>query len=122
MKIVYLCIEIIKILSKLVWIMAESCGMVCCLKGGLIMSLLKQLYNGELYPAENIIPQTNEYRRLLHEMDGIGNKLEENMTTRQKDLLDEYLSAWSKSEKMIQEEVFCQAFVMGAELQKEMES
>lgn len=122
MKMVYLCIEIIKIFSKLVWIMAESCDMVCCLKGGLIMSLLKQLYNGDLYPAENIIPQTNEYRKLLHEMDGIGNRLEENMTTRQKDLLDEYLSAWSKSEKMIQEEVFRQAFVMGANLQREIQS
>ena len=86
------------------------------------MSLLKQLYNGDLYPAENIIPQTNEYRKLLHEMEGIGNRLEENMTTRQKDLLDEYLSAWSKSEKMIQEEVFRQAFVMGANLQREIQS
>lgn len=86
------------------------------------MSLLKRLYNGEIYPAENIIPQTKEYSNLLYEMDCIEKKLEVEMNTKQKDLLDEYLSAWSKSEKMIQEEVFHQGFVMGANLQKEIQS
>ena len=31
-------------------------------------SLLQHLYDGEIYPAENILPKTPEYRKLTHEI------------------------------------------------------
>lgn len=68
--------KIIKDFPHLDWIVAKTCGMLCCWKGGVIMGILKQLYNGELYPAENNVPDTEEYRKAIREADGIEKSLQ----------------------------------------------
>ncbi len=84
------------------------------------MSVLKELYNGRIYPAENNVPDTEEYHKASNEMDCIGEKLEVELTKEQNELFEQFMSASAKVDKLIQEEVFRQGFVMGATLQEEI--
>ena len=84
------------------------------------MSILRQMYNGEMNPADTIIPKTDEYWKSVEEMDRSYEQLKKEMTGEQIDMLDDYMSIWSEHESLIQEEVFLQAFIMGAELQREI--
>ncbi len=84
------------------------------------MNILRQMYNGKMHPADTIIPDTEEYWKSMQEMDRFEEQLKKGMTREQIDMLDEYFSIWSEHESLIQEEVFCQAFIMGAELQREI--
>lgn len=63
---------------------------------------------------------TEEYWKSMQEMDRFEKQLKKGMTREQIDMLDEYFSVWSEHESLIQEELFCQAFIMGAELQREI--
>lgn len=85
------------------------------------MSFLKQLYNGKIYPAQNNVPDTEEYRKESLETDRIEKKLTADMTEEQHELFEQYMSATAKVDKLIQEEVFRQGLVMGAAMQKEIE-
>lgn len=85
------------------------------------MGILKQLYNGEIYPAENNVPDTEEYRKAIQETKGIGKKFTADLTGEQHELFEEYMSATAKVDKLIQEEVFRQGFVMGVNLRKEID-
>lgn len=85
------------------------------------MGILKQLYNGELYPAENNVPDTEEYRKAIREADGIKKKFTADLTGEQHELFEQYMSATAKVDKLIQEEVFRQGFVMGVTLRKEVD-
>lgn len=114
-------IEINKDFSRLDWIVTETCDMLCCLKGGLIMGILKQLYNGELYPAENNVPDTEEYHKATRETDCIEKKFTADLTEEQHELFEQYMSATAKVDKLIQEEVFRQGFVMGATMREEID-
>ena len=84
------------------------------------MSILRQMYKGEIHPADTIIPETEEYRKSVQEMDRFEKQMKKRMTREQIDMLDEYFSIWLKHECFLQEEVFRQAFIMGAELQREI--
>lgn len=85
------------------------------------MGILKQLYNGEIYPAENNVPDTEEYRKAIQETESIGKKFTADLTGEQHELFEEYMSATAKVDKLIQEEVFRQGFVMGVTLRKEVD-
>lgn len=86
------------------------------------MSVLKDLFNGEICPIESCVPKTEEYKRALQEMKGYGDVLEAGMTPEQKGLLADHLEAYSKAEKLVQEEVFRQAFLLGIRMQKEIDT
>lgn len=86
------------------------------------MSILKQLFNGEIYPAENNVPDTEEYQKASQEMHTLGDKLEEELTGKQEEIFEQYMSASAGVDTLIQQEVFRQGFVMGAAIQKEIES
>lgn len=85
------------------------------------MSFLKQLYNRKIYPAQNNVPDTEEYRKESLETDRIEKKLTADMTEEQHELFEQYMSATAKVDKLIQEEVFRQGLVMGVAMQKEMD-
>ena len=84
------------------------------------MSVLKQLYNGKIYPAENNVPDTEEYCKESMIAERIEEKFKAGLTEEQHELFEQYMSATAKVDKLIQEEVFRQGFVMGATLQKEI--
>lgn len=85
------------------------------------MSVLKQLFNGEIYPAENNVPDTEEYRKASQEMHTLGDKLDEVLTEKQGEIFEQYMSASARVDTLIQQEMFRQGFVIGANLQKEVE-
>lgn len=85
------------------------------------MSVLKELYNGRIYPAENNVPDTEEYRKATTQAEEFGERLTTEMSDRQIELFEQYMSATGIVDKLIQEEVFRQGFVMGATLRKEIE-
>ena len=85
------------------------------------MGIVKRLYNGEIYPAENNVPDTEEYRKATQNADCIEKKFTADLAEEQHELFEQYMSATAKVDKLIQEEVFRQGFVMGAALRKEMD-
>lgn len=85
------------------------------------MGILKQLYNGEIYPAENNVPDTEEYHKATQEAACIEEKFTAGLSGEQHELYEQYMSAAAKVDKLIQEEVFRQGFVMGVNLRKEIE-
>ena len=43
-------------------------------------SILKQLYDGEIYPAENILPKCEEYGKTEQEISGIMEQLKNKLS------------------------------------------
>lgn len=52
------------------------------------MGIVKRLYNGEIYPAENNVPDTEEYRRAMQDADCIEDKFTADLTEEQYELLE----------------------------------
>lgn len=86
------------------------------------MSVLKKLFNGDICPVHTSIPETEEYKKALKTMYSYGNELEAGMTEEQKELLDKYLDAFLEVNSLVKEETFRQAFILGIEMQKELET
>lgn len=51
-------------------------------------SILKQLYDGDIFPAENILPKDPEYRILCEESAKLAEELEKNLTPEDKEIFE----------------------------------
>lgn len=63
-------------------------------------TLLEQLYNGEIFPAEDIVPQSAEYRAAGRELEGLRDKLEAELPEKDTGLLEEYESAFEDAHRI----------------------
>ena len=56
-------------------------------------TLLERLYRGEVFPAEDIVPQSAEYQAAVDKERALRGRLEELLTEKRFDLLDKYDAA-----------------------------
>ena len=54
------------------------------------MSIIEQLYNGEYYPSEHTLPSSERYIKAKEEMHAAYDKLNDQITKPQQQLLDDY--------------------------------
>lgn len=85
------------------------------------MSIFQEIYNGRICPIESNVPDTEEYRLAIRKASCAGQKLDAELTTEQKKLWDEYEAASSEPRLLVQEEIFRQAFLMGMQMQQEID-
>jgi hypothetical protein len=84
------------------------------------MSILIKLYNGEIYPAENFVPKSAEYKQAAHAQSEAVEALTVTLSDEQKKLFQAYQNACAKAVDLIQTEIFKQSFKLGVQFQKEM--
>ena len=80
------------------------------------MSVLRQLYRGEIFPLEYDAPQHEEYKQAMQRLLEISSALSNTMTEEQKALLEDYEFASAVVEDLEQEELFCQGFILGVQI------
>ena len=56
-------------------------------------TILERLYRGEIFPAEDIVPQSAEYKAAGDMVSALRERLEELLTEKRLDLLDKYDAA-----------------------------
>ncbi len=85
------------------------------------MSIFKQIWNGEIYPAENCVPKTEEYKQAAHELSEASVALENALTEEQRELLHSYQIANAIAATLVQQEIFKESFKLGVKFQKEID-
>lgn len=83
------------------------------------MSFFRALYTGQLCPAEEI-PDTDEFRTAQKALSKASQKLHDSLTAEQRELLENYQSAFADCTELIYAEAFRQGFLHGAEFIKEI--
>ncbi|WP_322200463.1 DUF6809 family protein [Acutalibacter intestini] len=56
-------------------------------------SLLDSLYDGEIFPAEDIVPQSDEYQEAVDKQSRIQNRLESKLPEKHHALLERFVAA-----------------------------
>ena len=54
------------------------------------MSIIERLYNGEYYPSEHTLPSSEKYSKAKEELHAAYDKLNDQLTEPQQQLLDDY--------------------------------
>jgi len=80
------------------------------------MSLLDKLWNGEYYPAENDVPDTDEYRDISHRLSEASEQLEHCLSDEQKALFYQYCELKNQCELLSNRKIYEDAVRFGAEL------
>lgn len=86
------------------------------------MSIFEKLYKGKIHPMENCVPQTDEYKKAMHELSAASEHLENALDEKQKELFQNYQIARADVETLIQIEVYRQGTQFGWELTKELKA
>lgn len=86
------------------------------------MSILRQLYQGNVCPQEYTAPDNDSYREALDELIEICEELEATMTEHQKVLFEAFELASAMVTDLEQEDYFCKGFVLGAQIMREIEA
>lgn len=82
----------------------------------------KELFNGRLYPIDTSVPDTEEYREVVHRSVELSDRLRKELSETQTEMLNEYLDVSTEAQGLLQEEIFKQAFLLGMEMQKDAEN
>ena len=84
------------------------------------MSVLEDLYHGNLYPAEKIIPKTELYLESKKEAIALTEELQGLLTTEQFELFERYCNA----KAIMSGEMYCESFrqgvILGAKLERDL--
>lgn len=83
-------------------------------------SIFEKLYGGEIYPDQNVVPDTEEYYRDRQESSGCMCALENALTKEQRILLDEAMAARSKLEYHESTVMYGAGVRFGIELMREL--
>lgn len=86
------------------------------------MSILEQLYNGKIFPAESCVPNDKLLKSAVSDMKDAEKNLQDTMSEGQKQLLTDYKDAYDVILSIQLEEFFKYGFVLGIKLQQEVES
>lgn len=79
-------------------------------------SLLRQLYDGDIFPAEQSVPQVPEYRELSHKLADEKSHFREPLSNGEQERFDEMWNISSELGKLQSHEDFAQGFRLGARL------
>ena len=86
------------------------------------MGFFYKLFNGEICPIENLVRQTPEYTKALHELAAASEKLEKSLTPEQSDLFYAMKNAKAEVETLLQAEAYRMGFIGGLEMKKDIET
>ena len=86
------------------------------------MSILEQLFNGKIFPAEACVPKNEIFKTAVSNMKKAEEKFEEGITKEQKELFIDYKDSYDVIMSIELEEFFKYGFVLGIKLQQEVES
>ena len=86
------------------------------------MGFFYKLFNGEICPIENLVRQTPEYTKALHELAAASEKLEKSLTPEQLDLFCAMKNARADVETLLQAEAYRMGFIDGLEMKKDIET
>ncbi|HCA28313.1 MAG TPA: hypothetical protein DEP23_01360 [Ruminococcaceae bacterium] len=79
------------------------------------MRILEKLYNGEVYPFEQIVPKSDKYKALQKRQIVIRDILSKDMTAKQKELLDEFYAVMLQAGNEFAKENYYYGVKLGAE-------
>lgn len=78
--------------------------------------LLQQLYDGEIYPAEDIVPKDPKYKQLCHDVRCITDKFEEKLTQAEKETFEQITTMEQQLTILYAFENFSYGFQLGVRL------
>ena len=84
------------------------------------MGVLEDLYHGNYYPAEKIIPRTERYTESQKEAVKLAEELKHQLTAEQFNLFEAYCNAKANAAIEMYCENFRQGMIMGAKLEWEL--
>lgn len=93
---------------------------MCFLKGGDVISIIEKLYNGEYYPSEHTLPSSEKYIKAKEEMYAEYDKLNDQLTKPQQQLLDDYAGNAADAHGYISLEAYRLGVQFGLELALEL--
>ncbi|MEM1485560.1 DUF6809 family protein [Oscillospiraceae bacterium PP1C4] len=85
-------------------------------------SILHQLYHGDIYPSETIVPPDPRYQEVQNKASTILYQLHESLTAEQFSLLENYLDSRSECSDMELSSTFAEAFKLGAQIMLEIQN
>lgn len=85
------------------------------------MSILRQLYQGNICPQEYTAPDNDSYHEAMSELIEICDEFEATLTEHQKVLFEAFELASAIVTDLEQEDYFCKGFVLGAQIMREIE-
>ena len=84
------------------------------------MSIIELLYNGEYYPSERTLPSSEKYSKAKEEMHAAYDKLNDQLTKPQQQLLDDYVGKAADAHGYISLEAYRLGVQFGLELTLEL--
>ncbi|MCD7762632.1 MAG: hypothetical protein LUI14_05440 [Lachnospiraceae bacterium] len=83
------------------------------------MSVMDSLFDGKIYPGEQIVPDNPEYDKTNREIDALMKRLEETLEKKEYDMVEELCDLLSVSEDIQNKEIFRYGMSMGMRLMRE---
>ncbi|MCC8136948.1 MAG: hypothetical protein LIO76_02600 [Clostridiales bacterium] len=83
------------------------------------MSIMDALFDGKIYPGEQIVPAGPEYEQTNQEIDALMKKLEERLGREEYDMVEQLCDLLSVSEDLQNKEIFGYGMSMGLRLMRE---
>ena len=84
------------------------------------MSFFELMFGGEIYPAEDYVPKTAEYKLMKHKLSEAAEALCAVLTDEQKQLFQTYQDARADESIAVDREIFKRSFILGMQFQKEL--
>ena len=86
----------------------------CC--GGAGMLILEDLYLGDVRPSERSFKRNSQYVKALDELVKTGDALTDTLTEKQKEMIEDYMTAQREVNVITDCKTFCLAFKLGAKI------
>ena len=83
------------------------------------MTTIQQLWNGEIYPYEAPMPQTEQTKELNDLIQRLSAKLDDCLDDNAKDLFEKYVQAQHELQYYVSEQIFTEGFSLGVKLTAE---
>ena len=84
------------------------------------ISILEELYHGNINPSAKTVVSGSEYQKSQHKLGDLLEELEKLLNTEEKELLENIMTAWSELDCISSEERFTEGFKLGARISLEI--
>lgn len=84
-----------------------------------MQATIKALWNGEIYPCETPMPDTEQTRELNELVERLSQKLSDRLDDTAKDLFEKYVQAQDELFDVILEHIFAEGFSLATKLAAE---
>lgn len=82
--------------------------------------ILEAIYSGEIYPSENVVPESDEFRQANEEISNTMNFFQEKMSDEDYERLEKLCDYHADASLMVSQEHFKYGFTMGVLLMCEI--